>query len=197
MPLTFTGRRIRPGGVEHPSLLDIAVGLSRMPRFAGQTKHWFSVLDHSLFCHELLSQDRPDAPRVDQLAVLLHDAHESMTGDIPTDWKGSEIKRNQVDLDLGIMDAFFPGGWSSYECLKDTVRYYDRLALIAEAHLIGPPVEPAVILASFGAAETTHDDVQLLRDLKDEPWFMQTPWPSMQVEHFGVKEYLHRITELM
>src|SRR4051812_13725749 len=97
MPLTYTGRAVKPGSTVHPSMIDIAVGISRQPRFAGQGKRWFSVLDHSLFVDEIvkrassvpiLGDDDEVARKQWRLAVLLHDAHESMTGDVPTDFKG-------------------------------------------------------------------------------------------------------------
>ena len=55
-------------------ILDIAVGLARTQRFAGQTIHPYSVLRHSLLVASL-------TPAAFQLEALLHDAAEAYMGD--------------------------------------------------------------------------------------------------------------------
>jgi uncharacterized protein len=66
---------------EQISLMDIAVSLSRTPRYNGHTNRariW-SVAQHSLVCERLLSEDCGPLTR---LHVLLHDAHEAYLGDL-------------------------------------------------------------------------------------------------------------------
>lgn len=115
----------------HPSLTDIAVGLSRQPRFGGQTREWWSVLDHSLFCDELVKSQ--ESTRELRLAVLLHDAHEALTGDVPTPFKTPDFRAVQDDLDRRICGAFFPGGYDRYAKLGTLVKNVDLRALRAEA----------------------------------------------------------------
>lgn len=72
---TFTGR-VYPAAqltVEAVDVMDIAVALSRIPRFGGHTRVPYSVADHSI----RVSQQVPDDYA---LEALLHDAHEAYTG---------------------------------------------------------------------------------------------------------------------
>lgn len=142
--LTHSGRRV---GVREgvPSLRDIAISLSRMPRFSGHGRVWWSVLDHSLYVSHLaestgreLWPNSPNMPRALALAGLLHDAHESMTCDVPTPFKDTWLRAAQGDMDIRLMDAYFPGGYVAYNALKDEVKDLDRRALLSEARWIGP-----------------------------------------------------------
>lgn len=212
MPLTYTGRSVMPGNGEYPSLMDIAVGISRQPRFAGQGRRWFSVLDHSLFCDELvkradvvpyLATGTEEARKRWRLAVLLHDAHEAITGDVPTTFKGVELKHEQERLDIEIGIAFYPARsgsplFSSPD-VKEWVRRIDRRALAAEARVVGPPVAPERILHAFGVTDDTSDDIDLLEaKLRyNADWFGVPPQVDSQNTHPGVQEYLRRVLELM
>lgn len=204
MPLTYTGRVVRPGGTTHPSLIDIAVGMSRQPRFAGQGKHWWSVLDHSLFCDELVkmldgNQVAAQAHAGWRLAVLLHDAHEALTADVPTDFKGLDLKSEQQVLDIDIANTFFPGGWKDFNLLATSVKAIDHLALIAEAHEIGPPAPEERIVALFG----THADELAARVLLRGYVAQNThsmglpPYHVRQETHPAVREYLDRVLRLI
>lgn len=64
---------------------DIARGLSRAPRFAGQTDVPLSVAEHCLLCEDL-ARGYDLTPRA-RLAVLLHDAAEAYICDIPAPLK--------------------------------------------------------------------------------------------------------------
>lgn len=145
--LTLSGRLVLPtpsvhidGGFEVPTLRDIARGLGRMPRFAGQTRGWWSVLHHSLVV-EYLARLHPLFHPAKLLRLrlwaLLHDAHESATGDIPTPWKSAEMREVQHGFDdrlfahLGISAAFETQIVAEGALL-------DRRALLAEAHEVGP-----------------------------------------------------------
>lgn len=63
---------------------DIAVALSRIPRFAGHTRQFLSVAEHSINCYEKVYQvsHAEDTKRMDRTA-LLHDASEAYCMDIP------------------------------------------------------------------------------------------------------------------
>ena len=63
----------------HPE--DIAQGLANICRFAGQTKVFYSVAQHSLCCAYLLEGQNASPSVV--LQGLLHDAQESYLSDVP------------------------------------------------------------------------------------------------------------------
>lgn len=147
--LTQSGILVMPGGTTSPSLQDIAIGLGRMPRFAGQTRGWWSVLHHS-FVMERLAQDctqravpvqafseqsLAEASRMFRLAHLMHDAHEAITGDVPTTWKPGALKDFQIELDERIQERF--GLW--FSPFRAHIKAHDATALRAEGFLVGPP----------------------------------------------------------
>ena len=68
---------------------DIALGLSRVTRWNGQTtgKHPYSVAQHSLLVEELFNIEYPEINKKWNLAALLHDAPEYVIGDLITPFK--------------------------------------------------------------------------------------------------------------
>lgn len=139
--ITFTGQRIEPlskfdgkyNGV--PNIIDIALGLSRMTRFAGQTRRWWSVLLHSLVCAELALHLTTDRRLI--MLCLLHDAHEAITSDVAAFYKPAELKAWQVELDERIFTSLnlWPLSAEDHEFIKTV----DDEALRAEALTLGPP----------------------------------------------------------
>ena len=68
---------------------DIALGLSRVTRWNGQTtgKHPYSVAQHSVIVEKLFNIEYPDLDKKWNLAALLHDAPEYVIGDLITPFK--------------------------------------------------------------------------------------------------------------
>jgi hypothetical protein len=213
MPLlTYTDRVLLAEKHEVLSLADIAVSLSRQPRFGGHTRRWWSVLDHTLFCEELAHRFF-GGDRLLRLAMLLHDAHEAVTGDVPTDAKGQELRWLQRDLDRAIMGRYFPGGYPAYHDLYE-VKQVDLLALRIEAQVVGPPVsrkrleevEPR-FKASLGGAPTVDARAHALLKGLLAPGEVAAmvrprllgivPLETKQEQHPAVLEYLTRVTKLM
>jgi hypothetical protein len=165
MPLTHSGRLVNQDRPDAPTLEDIGLGLSRQPRFTGQTRVWFSVLDHSLYVLDMASDESPEV----QLATLLHDAHESLTGDVPTGFKPAELRALQKGfLDNLIMEAHYPGGITAYDAHEEKVAEFDARALVAEAIEIGPPkfrgYDPDTFIDLMGRPPKS-SDVMRLREL--------------------------------
>jgi hypothetical protein len=214
--LTYSDRVITvPEPTEPPSLTDIAVALSRAARFGGHTRRWWSVLDHLLFCDEIARTEYAKDPQVRsmRLAVLLHDAHEALTGDVPSPAKGVELKILQKALDARIMGRYFPGGWSAYDSFRCEVKEIDLRALRTEAHIIGPPVpsrrmnevEP-LFVQDLGVMDghPTKDAIAsaILKRCLEKGWgsrarLGQPPLEEKQETHPVVQDYLSRITALM
>lgn len=205
VPLTYTGRIVQPDpSSDYPSLTDIALGLSRQPRFAGQTRAWWSVLDHTLFCDELVQAQvgevpiRAPGPRLWRLAMLLHDAHEAVTADVPTDFKTVGMRSLQQELDGKIMGAYFPGGWATYAAWEHEVKMIDRRALKAEAYMVGPPMETERAERLFGQPDhMALDALALYRGMtfaEEPPYGIRGGAP---LQHPAVQEYLRRVEELL
>ena len=68
---------------------DIALGLSRVTRWNGQTtgKYPYSVAQHSMLVEELFNIEYPSLNKKWNLAALLHDAPEYVIGDLITPFK--------------------------------------------------------------------------------------------------------------
>lgn len=141
--ITFTGQRIEPKskfdgkytGV--PTIIDIALSLSRTPRFAGMTRRYWPVLLHSIVCAEIASFMAKDSDRKRTMLCLLHDAHEAITGDVAAFWKPAEMKLWQHEID----EAFFSSInlWPISEEDAEFIKIVDDEALRAEALALGPP----------------------------------------------------------
>lgn len=132
-------------------LTDIAMHLSRIPRFNGATLRTWSVADHSLLVADLIG---PEYEPELALAALLHDAHEAYVGDIiqplkmaldtnhPTD-AGTVSHSGAYDLrmitqrlDAAVARAF---GLDPDLLHHDAVKGADRLAFEIEATRLMPP----------------------------------------------------------
>ena len=198
MPLTLSGRRVARDTTDHPNLIDIAVGLSRTPRFAGQTTRWFSVLDHTMFGLYLIEAD-PFAYRYDPKWWLLHDAHESMTGDVTTDLKTAELRDVQDELDRRIFRAFYPRWDRSAEPAHSRIKDLDNRCLRAEARVLKNG-------ANIGGAPIP-GDVEILQDKLYEPKSLRDIIPTgamgvppmrvNQEKHPLVRQYVSRMIELL
>jgi hypothetical protein len=85
-------------------LLDIAVGLSRVPRFVGHTHHFYSVAEHCILTAELAKRDLVDNRL--QFLALLHDASEAYVSDIPTPVK-MHLKPAIKEIEDKILNAVY------------------------------------------------------------------------------------------
>lgn len=75
---------LQPGDIR---LRDIAHRLACINRWRGDAVHPWSVASHSLLCVQLAEQDGVTDRQL-LAAVLMHDAHEAYTVDLPRDIKG-------------------------------------------------------------------------------------------------------------
>lgn len=198
MPLTHSGRLVSLDRPDAPTLEDMGLGLSRQPRFTGQTRVWFSVLDHSFFVHDMAGTETPEV----QLAVLLHDAHESLTGDVPSGFKNEELRDLQKGfLDTLIAEAHFPGGYDAFTRpeVREAIAEYDARALVAEAIEIGPPYFRKYDPDTFKTLmrrEPKPSDVLRLRELVT---FERLSRPNLLVQGVdapNVRDFVQRVRNL-
>lgn len=127
--LTYNGSFV---GIEYgaPTLGDIAIGLGRTARFRGQLKVYYSVLAHSLVVAYL-------APEEARLHALLHDAAESVVGDMPTTLKTEADKYRERRV-LYRIYARLGLDWPHPDIVA-MVKKADNRALRAEAWALGVP----------------------------------------------------------
>jgi len=90
---------------------DIALGLSRVARWNGQTlgEHGFSVAQHSLIVEEISAHIDPMLSPAQRLIALLHDAPEYVIGDMISPFKaalGLDYKRFESHLEHAIHIRF-------------------------------------------------------------------------------------------
>lgn len=140
--ITNSGASVWPKGSkfynenESPELSDIARGLARMVRFAGQTRDYYTVLLHTLTVADII------APEFREYA-LLHDAPESIVSDVVTTWKTQAAKDREHEL-LELITVEYkrenPDSlieWPWPQGAVDAVADADEVALAAEAHALG------------------------------------------------------------
>lgn len=90
---------------------DIALGLSRVARWNGQTRgeHGFSVAQHSLIVEEICGHIQPELAVNWRLMALLHDAAEYVIGDMISPFKaalGLDYRRFEDQLEKAIHIRF-------------------------------------------------------------------------------------------
>lgn len=190
--ITHSGREVSlTRGV--PTIEDIALSLSRQPRYGGMCRRHWSVLDHSLYT-SILAEHDAQTPKV-QLVALLHDAHE-WTGDIPTHFKAVAQRSLQRILDLDIFEAYVPGAFPGGEL--DIMKEYDRRALLAEAMVVGPPLfkMSTDVLAHFGDRPRLRDVIALINRVNDGELGVSGSELDFGLEASNVQKFLGRLRAL-
>jgi len=137
--LMLSGRRLdlldpQPEDIEAE---DIALGLSRLARWNGQTKgaHSFSVAQHSLLVESIFNSLNPQADQKDKLAALLHDAPEYVVGDMISPFKtviGADYKAVEKRL-LGAIHKRFNIPVETPSALISEIKNADGIAAYHEA----------------------------------------------------------------
>ena len=116
---------------------DIALGLSRVARWNGQTRgeHGFSVAQHSLIVEDICGHLDPALSPPHRLMALLHDAPEYVIGDMISPFKaalGLDYKRFEAHLEQAIhvrfgLPAVMPGA------VKKLIKQADHACAFFEA----------------------------------------------------------------
>ena len=133
---TLSGQRFELGGTFCPSSRDVAIGLSRIPRWAGATIVPWSVLQHSLATHRVMVKVFSfSAGQVLRLRGLWHDCEEMATGDIPKPFKTGE----QAVLGDELRAEIFCGATGLPWISSAYIYAADALLRTAEAHCFCHP----------------------------------------------------------
>lgn len=123
---TYTGKRVDFLSLrsEDISILDIAHSLSNLCRFAGHTRDYYSVAEHSVRVSFLL----PDHLK---LAGLLHDAAEAYLVDLPTPLK--KLLPGYTNIESAVERTLFKHFGLPLE-LPNEVKEADQQMLAQEIH---------------------------------------------------------------
>jgi 5'-deoxynucleotidase YfbR-like HD superfamily hydrolase len=116
---------------------DIALGLSRVARWNGQTlgDHAFSVAQHSLLVESICGHLAPSLSAKDRLTALLHDAPEYVIGDMISPFKtvlGDGYKAFETHLEQAIFLSFGLSATPS-AALKALIKRGDHCSAYFEA----------------------------------------------------------------
>jgi len=130
-------------GVGSVNPLDIIVHLGRTPRFGGGGDTEWTVLHHAKLCEYIWL--RMHYPVEELVYASIHDDHEAYLGDIPSPIKrlinhaaGKDVCRTlEKEVDDRILNHIHlpPPG----PAVKARVKTVDKLALIVESIIFGPP----------------------------------------------------------
>lgn len=147
MTTTYTGRLLVPNNLGVPSLLDMAVQSARIARFAGAHRVRLWSVGHHLVVGDALlhmmfgvgeTSNRPTDRRAPLRGFFLtHDSDEMASGDVPTLWKPPGLRRWTRRLQENVWRYYV--GRVPTDAEEAAVKQVDRLALRAEAEVVGPP----------------------------------------------------------
>lgn len=121
---TYSGGRFDPlePDLSAVTMTDIAHALSNTCRFAGHSRHFYSVAQHCVHVSQLV-------PREFAFEALMHDAHEALLSDLPAPYKFflPEFKAFEERLRLLVADHYdLPGD------VSPEVKHADLVALATE-----------------------------------------------------------------
>jgi hypothetical protein len=150
-------------------ITDIATALSRMPRFTGHTKEFYSVAQHSVAVSRLV-------PPEHALAGLLHDASEAYMGDLASPLKQlvPDYKAIEKRVERAICQRFglaFP--------LDPCIKKADLTMLVTERRDLMPRPLPenggtdAVAWSDFRGIATLAGHVRPMTSEQAYRWFLR------------------------
>lgn len=119
---------------------DIAHALSHMPRFAGHTREFYSVAQHTLLVTDLVA-GLGGIDRWRERVAMLHDAAEAYVLDVPTPLKAQ--LRAYVEIEYSVRTAIFDRFevyWPHHD-LPSAVKVADKIALSIEQRDLMPTVD--------------------------------------------------------
>ena len=133
--ITNTGREHHLAGIGQqfntPTIEEIAHALAQINRFTGHAKRPYSVAEHSLLVAYIAGSE--GATPLQQLAALLHDAHEAYVGDLasPAKWAiGQPWETFEHQHEVAVHIAL--GIRSTMVAHRASIKRWDLIALATE-----------------------------------------------------------------
>lgn len=177
--LTNSGREHRfqafggPENMDH-RVEEIAHALAQINRFTGHCRRPYSVAEHSLLVCDLARHE--GASPVQQLAALMHDAHEAYVGDMasPLKWMlGHSWEQLERQEAYKLHQAF--GIQTVMHSARHNIRRWDRIALATERRDLtlfeAPSHQPWPILDDPSGPVLPSEGHHLSREaLENLPW---------------------------
>lgn len=114
-----------------PTLSEIAHSLAHINRFTGHARRAYSVAEHSLLVADMVQAAGLDAQV--QICALMHDAHESITGDVASPIKqvlGTAWAQFEDAQQHALLDAY--NLVADMACNADLIKHFDLRALATE-----------------------------------------------------------------
>jgi 5'-deoxynucleotidase YfbR-like HD superfamily hydrolase len=153
---TVSGREVYPHAPDPSQIVieDIAHALSLLCRYAGHTKEFYSVAQHSVLVSDLLALNRDTAGRY-ALPGLLHDAAEAYLIDLPQPVKSlpglnGAYSDYEAKMDRAVRRALLPHLWAPSGDELDFVKGADGVVARAEMRDLFPA-------GAFAARHTESD----------------------------------------
>ncbi len=144
--LTSTGRLHHLDGefvhtlANVPSVQEIAHALAQINRFTGHCSRPYSVAEHSLLVLDIgrATYDLKDEPLI-ELTLLMHDAHEIITGDVASPIKrvlGQAWEAFECQQQAALLDGY--GLLGTFREHYEKVKHADLIALATELRDLMP-----------------------------------------------------------
>lgn len=147
-------------------LEDVAHALALQNRFNGHTKRPYSVAEHSLLVADIAAAD--GATVLQQLAALMHDAHEAYTGDVvsPVKWALGQPWQDFESGHAHLLRKRF-GLLGAFASCRQQLHQWDLIALATERRdlTMWEPERhaPWAVLDTPGRSISAFEDVNLAR----------------------------------
>ena len=133
--ITNTGRAHHLAGIgqqlNKPCIEEVAHALAQINRFTGHARRPYSVAEHSMLVATIAAGE--GASPVQQLAALLHDAHEAYVGDLasPAKWAiGNAWEVFEHSQEVAVHNAL--GIRSAMVAHRNAIKRWDLIALATE-----------------------------------------------------------------
>lgn len=163
-----------------PPLGEIGHSLAHINRFTGHACRAYSVAEHSLLVADMAAQDGHGY--IVEICALMHDAHESITGDVSTPAKqmlGHAWARFEQAQQNQLLQAY--GLVADMQKHASLVKHYDLKALATERRDL-LPFDPAIhtpwpIIDTPGAEIPAWPEVDLMT--KERAQTTPTTWANL------------------